>query len=258
MALGARCQRTHPDLPGGVHEQPRLDLWPHTSASRCIARVRRCTEILGYAIDFTAETGDDGGLVYIAKGTTGFYPAFFNLRPYYQQLKRYSDWENRDIWEYRLDVDQDQVDFLLMHLWELKDVEFPYYFFTKNCSYELLRLLEIGVADLRSKRAFSRPCLSGGHGARRHRPARVRDEHPLPRFARDESFAPLCVRYRAETVAAFARSWRAASNPRTKRSTKSRRSATRGFSNSRTTSFATTTWLGTSAKRTHEDSRGAS
>ena len=111
-------------------------------------------EILGYAIDFTAETGDDGGIVYITKGVLGFYPAFFNLRPYYQQLKRYADWENRDIWEYRLDVDQAQVDFLLMHLWELKSVEFPYYFFTKNCSYELLRLLEIGIADFDASGQF--------------------------------------------------------------------------------------------------------
>jgi hypothetical protein len=116
-------------------------------------------EILGYAIDFTAETGDDEGFVYLAKGTTGFYPAFFNLRPYYQQLKRYADWENRDIWEYRLDVDQDQVDFLLMHLWELKDVEFPYYFFTKNCSYELLRLLEVGIADFEARAHFRGPVL---------------------------------------------------------------------------------------------------
>jgi len=111
-------------------------------------------EILGYAIDFTANTGDDGGISYVAKGVTGSYPAFFNLRPYYQQLKNYADWENRDIWEYRLNVDQAQVDFLLMHLWELSDIEFPYYFFTKNCSYELLRLLEIGIAGFEASTHF--------------------------------------------------------------------------------------------------------
>jgi hypothetical protein len=46
-----------------------------------------------------------------------------------------------------------------MHLWELKDVEFPYYFFTKNCSYELLRLLEIGMADFEASARFRGPVL---------------------------------------------------------------------------------------------------
>jgi hypothetical protein len=89
----------------------------------------------------------------------GSYPAFFGLRPYYQQLKRYADWENRDIWEYRLDVDEDQLNLLLMHLWELREVEFPYYFFTKNCSYELLRLLEIGIADFAASARFRGPVI---------------------------------------------------------------------------------------------------
>jgi hypothetical protein len=145
-------------FPEGFMNNP-ASIFGHTLLRVDASRESGDDEILGYAIDFTAETGDDGGLVYIAKGTTGFYPAFVNLRPYYEQLKRYSDWENRDIWEYRLDVDQDQVDFLLMHVWELKEVEFPYWFFTKNCSYELLRLLEIGTADFEATARFRGPVL---------------------------------------------------------------------------------------------------
>jgi hypothetical protein len=145
-------------FPEGFMNNP-ASIFGHTLLRVDASQESRHDEILGYAIDFTAETGDDGGFTYIAKGTTGFYPAFFNLRPYYQQLKRYADWENRDIWEYRLSVDQEQVDFLLMHLWELKDVEFPYYFFTKNCSYELLRLLEIGIADIEASAHFRGPVL---------------------------------------------------------------------------------------------------
>jgi len=114
-------------------------------------------EVLGYAVDFTAQTGDDGGVAYLAKGVLGFYPALTGIRPYYQQLKRYSDWENRDIWEYRLDVDDDQLNLLLMHLWELQEVEFPYYFFTKNCSYELLRLLEVAIPGLEASEEFRGP-----------------------------------------------------------------------------------------------------
>jgi hypothetical protein len=145
-------------FPEGFMNNP-ASIFGHTLLRVDASRQSEPDEILGYAIDFTANTGDDDGIVYMAKGALGFYPAFFNLTPYYQQLKRYADWENRDIWEYRLDVDQQQVNFLLMHLWELKNVEFPYYFFTKNCSYELLRLLEIGIADFDANAFFWGPVL---------------------------------------------------------------------------------------------------
>jgi hypothetical protein len=111
-------------------------------------------EILGHAVDFTANTGGDPEILYILKGLFGLYPGRFGVRPYYQQLKRYSEWENRDIWEYRLHVDRDQLDFLLMHLWELRGIEFPYYFVTRNCSYELLRLLEVGMPELEAGDRF--------------------------------------------------------------------------------------------------------
>jgi hypothetical protein len=145
-------------FPEGFMNNP-ASIFGHTLLRVDASREGGSDEILGYAIDFTADTGDDGGLVYMSKGIAGFYPAYFNLRPYYEQLKRYADWENRDIWEYRLGVDQEQVDFLLMHLWELKNVEFPYYFFTKNCSYELLRLLEIGIANFDASAQFRGPVL---------------------------------------------------------------------------------------------------
>ena len=134
-------------------------IFGHTLLRIDVTREGGPEEILGHAVDFTANTGDDGGITYLAKGVLGFYPAFFGLRPYYQQLKRYADWENRDIWEYRLDVDDDQMDLLLMHLWELREVEFPYYFFTKNCSYELLRLLEVGIPDLHASERFRGPVI---------------------------------------------------------------------------------------------------
>jgi hypothetical protein len=61
-------------------------------------------DLLGWAVDFTAKAGDELLPLYMAKGVFGFFPGLFGS-PYYQQLKRYADW-NRDIWEYRLDVDR--------------------------------------------------------------------------------------------------------------------------------------------------------
>jgi hypothetical protein len=116
-------------------------------------------ELLGSAVDFTANAAGDLGPLYLAKGLLGLYPGHFGVRPYYEQLKRYSDWENRDIWEYRLRVDPEALDFLLMHLWELRGIEFPYYFLTKNCSYEVLRLLEVAVPDLHARGRFHGPVI---------------------------------------------------------------------------------------------------
>ena len=110
----------------------------------------RAEEILGYAVDYVGEAGGDRGLTFILKGALGLYPGRFGLHPYYQQLRRYAEWENRDIWEYRLAVEDAELDFLMMHLWELRGVDHPYWFFTENCSYHLFRLLELAKPELRA------------------------------------------------------------------------------------------------------------
>ncbi len=112
-------------------------------------------DVLGYAVDFTGQIGDDGeNLLYLLKGVFGLYGGRFGINPYYEQLRRYAEWENRDIYEYRLDFDESELDWLLMHLWELRGVHFPYWFFTKNCSYQLHRLLEVAKPDLRDADAL--------------------------------------------------------------------------------------------------------
>jgi hypothetical protein len=145
-------------FPEGFMNNP-ASIFGHTLLRIDVTSQGGAEEILGWAVDFTARTADDPVVVYMARGVAGYYPASFGVRPYYQQLKRYSDWENRDIWEYRLDVDQTQLDFLLMHLWELRGVEFPYYFFTRNCSYELLRLLDVAIPDLDASSRFRGPVI---------------------------------------------------------------------------------------------------
>ena len=109
--------------------------------------------LLAYAIDFTASAGDDGGAAYILKGVFGRYPGIFGLSPFYEKLAIYAEWQRRDIWEYPLDLSEEEIERLLLHLWELRDVSIPYYFFRQNCSYQLLRVL-----------AVTRPGLDLGDG----------------------------------------------------------------------------------------------
>ena len=113
--------------------------------------------LLAYAINFAADTGADGGVVFAWKGILGYYRGFFSIRPYYEMVQVYGDWENRDIWEYELNLSLPEIDMALMHLWELRGVAFDYYFFDQNCSYQLLSLLDVARPDLDLMERVDRP-----------------------------------------------------------------------------------------------------
>ncbi|MCH2556200.1 MAG: DUF4105 domain-containing protein [Alcanivorax sp.] len=99
---------------------------------------------LSWAINFGAVTTEqDNSLFYIYRGLAGGYPGRFNLVPYVQKIQQYSNMESRDIWEYSLDLNQQEIDWMIDHLWELKDINFDYYFFDENCSFRLLELVEV-------------------------------------------------------------------------------------------------------------------
>lgn len=109
--------------------------------------VREGTPLLAYAANYVAETPETNGLVFAVKGLAGGYVGQYSVLPYYEKVKEYARLESRDLWEYPLDLDAAARERLLLHLWELRGAAFTYYFFTKNCSYQLLTLLR--VADPR-------------------------------------------------------------------------------------------------------------
>lgn len=94
-----------------------------------------------WAINFAADSRDTNGLVFAVKGLTGLYPGSFAVLPYYKKVNAYGAIENRDLWEYRLNLSATEIRWLLLHTWELDEVDFDYYFFDENCSYQLLALL---------------------------------------------------------------------------------------------------------------------
>ncbi len=102
------------------------------------------TAMLSYALNFGAFIeGADNSILYAWKGLMGGYPGLFALVPYRDKLKEYSRLENRDLWEYRLNLTAEETGRMVEHVWELKQIRFDYYFFDENCSYRLLELLEI-------------------------------------------------------------------------------------------------------------------
>lgn len=117
---------------------------------------RSGTPLVAYALNYAASTdGSDNGMMFAFKGIFGGYPGSFALVPYYEKIKQYSDMENRDIWEYQLNLSLDEVKQLMRHAWEVRKIRFDYFFFDENCSYRLLVMLDVARPGLKLAEQFS-------------------------------------------------------------------------------------------------------
>ncbi len=105
--------------------------------------------LLAQTINFAATVNhDDPELVYALRGLFGGYPGTVTVLPYYEKVKEYSELENRDIWEYQLNLNPEEIRRLLLNTWELLPVTFDYYFFDENCAYRILTLLDVARPSL--------------------------------------------------------------------------------------------------------------
>ncbi len=100
-------------------------------------------ELLDYAINFAAQESRDPLLAYMFKGLAGFYPGQFSVVPYYYKIREYNDREMRDIWDYDLELTTEQIQKVVDHTWELSQAKFDYYYLNRNCSYQILSLLDV-------------------------------------------------------------------------------------------------------------------
>ncbi len=111
--------------------------------------------LLSYALNFGAMIeGMDNSILYAWKGLAGGYPGLFSLVPYREKLSEYNRLENRDLWEYRLNLTPQETARMIEHVWELNQIRFDYYFFDENCSYRLLELLQVARPGLQLTNQF--------------------------------------------------------------------------------------------------------
>lgn len=107
------------------------------------------TALLSYALNFGAFIeGSDNSMLYAWKGLMGGYPGLFALVPYREKLAEYTRLENRDLWEYQLNLTPEETGRMIEHVWELKQIRFDYFFFDENCSFRLLELLQVARPGL--------------------------------------------------------------------------------------------------------------
>ena len=113
------------------------------------------SDLLNYTLSYAAEHDvSDSMFMFVYKGISGGYTGTFSVQPYYETVQTYGDIEQRDIWEYALNLNQHEVDQMMRHIWEVSNLEFDYYFFRENCSYRLLSLLDVARPGLNLTRDF--------------------------------------------------------------------------------------------------------
>ena len=106
-------------------------------------------ELSNRSVNFGALVPENENPVsYLVRGLVGGYPLSYSSTSYFEQRHDYGDEQLRDMWDYRLNLDADQVSLLVDHTWELQNARNTYYFLTRNCAYEFAQLLSLAVDDL--------------------------------------------------------------------------------------------------------------
>ena len=115
------------------------------------------SRMLSYAINYAAaaDSATENGMVFAVKGLFGGYYGTYSLLPYYEKIKEYRDSEERDIWEYDLDLNEAEMQQMMRHIWELQNTYSWYYFFTENCSYNMLWLIEAARPSIHLREYFT-------------------------------------------------------------------------------------------------------
>lgn len=116
--------------------------------------------LLAYAVNYAASIAQgENMLTYTVLGISGGFAGQYSVYRYHEKVRQYARINNRDLWEYPLKLSEDEVQHVLWHLWEMRGVGSEYYFFTENCSYMLLALLQTARPGLYLTKDFDWPGL---------------------------------------------------------------------------------------------------
>ncbi len=83
----------------------------------------------------------------IAKSTIIGMKGVFSLLPYSEQVQRYLEVEDRNVWEYELALSEKNKLLMYYHIWELKDLQMRYLFTGYNCATVIYNILSLSSED---------------------------------------------------------------------------------------------------------------
>lgn len=111
-------------------------------------QARDSSDLLSYGVNYAALPTTTNPVLYAILGMVGGFKGAFAMLPYYYKVREYTDFEARDLWEYKLALTADESDLLIKHIWELGFADFDYFYFTENCSYYMINLLDVAAPRL--------------------------------------------------------------------------------------------------------------
>lgn len=100
------------------------------------------SDLQSYAVDYSAKVTTSNPLLYGIFGIVGGFYGRFSLMPYFLKMREYNDYESRDLWELELNLNSEEMELLIAHLWDMNMALFHYYYFTENCSYHILKVVD--------------------------------------------------------------------------------------------------------------------
>ncbi len=114
------------------------------------ARQLSSDDLLNNSYNFGARIpADENGVMYAVKGLFGVYDSGFSEAEFFKQDAVYSKTEQRDMWEYVLNLEAFDTQLLNYHLYEAKSARFDYYFIKQNCGYRSGEILEL-ISDIKT------------------------------------------------------------------------------------------------------------
>jgi len=108
-----------------------------------------------FAVDLNAPAVNFGAIIpenedmisYVIKGIIGSYESGYTSRKYFYHAHNYGENELRDIWDYKLALNDFHKALLVAHLWEIIGVKYRYYFFNRNCAFQVSQLISLIVGE---------------------------------------------------------------------------------------------------------------
>ena len=132
----------------------------HTLLKLNSADKRNKSKLLDQSVNYGVIVPDsENPASYIVKSLFGGYDGGFSHANYHFHTQNYGETELRDLWEYEFNLNQDEVDFVVAHAWEVLGKKYTYYFFRENCAFRLAELFEIveNVETIPSNPLFTLP-----------------------------------------------------------------------------------------------------
>ncbi|ETR72302.1 MAG: hypothetical protein OMM_07592 [Candidatus Magnetoglobus multicellularis str. Araruama] len=89
-------------------------------------------KLLNHAVNYAAQTDTTNGFLFAFNGIFGLFDGYYSILPYYKKIQEYSDINQRDIWEYQLNLTEPELKRMVLHIRELEKISSHYFFSVKT------------------------------------------------------------------------------------------------------------------------------